>query len=475
MEGVLNGPFGRTILGPVPLIIGRTPDNQLVVNDPSASAHHAEIRPEGQGYSIVDLGSNNGTFVQEQRLNPYVPRMLYPGDTVRIGDTRFTYEGTGMAYNQPPAYAGAPLPGALPSQPFTAYGADTEQAPYAPPPPPPGGSYSSPTYPPSFTDYTPPPPPQKPNRRGLWIALGGIIAALVIAAVVVVTFLLVNRSTPTKTLQAYCNAINSHDVHTAYEQRTSTVNTQTEAQFGQSIQNISNCNVGNVNDSTGAGTITFILDGHTLTADESLVQENGTWKINGGTIRSTPFWTFANFCSALDNGDYQTAYNLFSSSLQSQVGSESQFASSIGSNKVTNCNGTNISDTAGTGTLTLTYTKGDMESRDLTLTQESGTWKINAVSATPTEVLNSYCSALKVEDYQTAYNDLSSSTQSSVGSESQFANAFISNKVTNCTVSNVNDSGGTGTMSFTYSDGSSKSFVFTLVNQNGTWYIQSAK
>src|SRR5205085_1337115 len=229
MEGILNGPFGRTILGPVPLTIGRTPDNRLVVNDQSASQHHAEIRPEGQGYSIVDLGSSNGTFVQEQRLDPYIPRMLYPGDMVRIGDTRFTYEGAGMAYNQPTVFAGASPGNATPlPQPFTAYGADTQQATYAPPPPPPAAGYASSPYPPSFTDYTAPPPPQKPKRRGLWIALGGIIAALVIAAVVVTLFL-VNRSTPTKTLQAYCNAINSHDVHTAYEQRTSAVNTQSEA------------------------------------------------------------------------------------------------------------------------------------------------------------------------------------------------------------------------------------------------------
>ena len=68
----------------------------------------------------------------------------------------------------------------------------------------------------------------------------------------------------------------------------------------------------------------------------------------------SPSQVLTTYCGAFAKGDYQTAYNLFSSSLQSQIGSESQFASSLASNKVTNCNGTNIRDAAGTGTLTLT-------------------------------------------------------------------------------------------------------------------------
>ena len=83
MEGILNGPFGRTILGPVPLTIGRTSDNRLVVNDQSASQHHAEIRPEGQGYYILDAGSTNHTFINEYRLTPNMPRSLNSGDSIR--------------------------------------------------------------------------------------------------------------------------------------------------------------------------------------------------------------------------------------------------------------------------------------------------------------------------------------------------------------------------------------------------------
>jgi hypothetical protein len=99
MEATLKGPYGQTNLEPTPYpyTIGRAPENLLVVNDPKVSSHHAQIRPEGQGYDIVDLGSSNGTFVNEQRLVPNVPRLLYTGDQVRIGDTVFVYEAGAMS------------------------------------------------------------------------------------------------------------------------------------------------------------------------------------------------------------------------------------------------------------------------------------------------------------------------------------------------------------------------------------------
>src|SRR5947209_15120776 len=94
MEAALNGPSGRTTLGPAVLTIGRLPTNSLVVNDAKASSRHAEISPAGSGYSITDIGSTNGTFVNEERLERNAPRMLNPGDRIRFGDTIFTFEGT---------------------------------------------------------------------------------------------------------------------------------------------------------------------------------------------------------------------------------------------------------------------------------------------------------------------------------------------------------------------------------------------
>ena len=72
------------------LRIGRSPDNDIVVSDLSVSSHHAELHTVAGTYRIVDLGSHNGTFVNEQRVT--VAR-LSEGDTVGLGDSTFRLAG----------------------------------------------------------------------------------------------------------------------------------------------------------------------------------------------------------------------------------------------------------------------------------------------------------------------------------------------------------------------------------------------
>src|SRR5690242_17941075 len=120
MESALKGPFGRIILDPTALTIGSSPDNRLVISNYAISSHHAELRPEGLGHSIIDLGSAYGTFVNDRRLDWNVPYQLNSGDMILIGDTSCTYElretplveaapanmGNGDALNLVPGKAG---------------------------------------------------------------------------------------------------------------------------------------------------------------------------------------------------------------------------------------------------------------------------------------------------------------------------------------------------------------------------------
>jgi len=89
-----EGPFpGQTFeLKGQSIIIGRDPASNLVVDDVEVSRRHARLVVQGSGFAIEDLGSTNGTFVEDQRIRNLV--RLQPGATIRLGERiSFSYEG----------------------------------------------------------------------------------------------------------------------------------------------------------------------------------------------------------------------------------------------------------------------------------------------------------------------------------------------------------------------------------------------
>ena len=68
-----------------PVMIGRSNDADLVIDDPFASDFHARVGPVKGGYRIQDLGSTNGTYVNGERLA--APVTIGPGDQIQIGQT----------------------------------------------------------------------------------------------------------------------------------------------------------------------------------------------------------------------------------------------------------------------------------------------------------------------------------------------------------------------------------------------------
>lgn len=78
------------------LSIGRDLTNDVRLDHPAVSRHHARIARSGGGYTIEDLGSGNGTFANGERLTAHESRELKRGDTVRIGPVRFTLEMEGI-------------------------------------------------------------------------------------------------------------------------------------------------------------------------------------------------------------------------------------------------------------------------------------------------------------------------------------------------------------------------------------------
>jgi pSer/pThr/pTyr-binding forkhead associated (FHA) protein len=64
-------------------------DVEIVLEDPFASSRHARVERQGGVTVIEDLGSTNGTYLNEELLRG--PQPLHSGDRIRIGDSVFTF------------------------------------------------------------------------------------------------------------------------------------------------------------------------------------------------------------------------------------------------------------------------------------------------------------------------------------------------------------------------------------------------
>ena len=71
------------------LTMGRAETADVKIEDPYASSAHARIYPRGQTMYIEDMGSTNGTYLNETLLRR--PERINPSDTVRIGETEYRF------------------------------------------------------------------------------------------------------------------------------------------------------------------------------------------------------------------------------------------------------------------------------------------------------------------------------------------------------------------------------------------------
>ncbi|MBP5452424.1 MAG: FHA domain-containing protein [Treponema sp.] len=72
--------------------IGRSSDNDIVLEDPYVSRKHCMIEKVLGRYIIADRGSSNGTFLNGRCVSDDDMVLLGPGDEIRIGNTIFLME-----------------------------------------------------------------------------------------------------------------------------------------------------------------------------------------------------------------------------------------------------------------------------------------------------------------------------------------------------------------------------------------------
>ena len=81
----------RMSIGAQPLVLGRSPESTIVLNDPNVSRRHAEIRRRGTDVFVVDLNSTNGTRVNGVRVKDQI---LNDGDEIEVGTSTLRFEAS---------------------------------------------------------------------------------------------------------------------------------------------------------------------------------------------------------------------------------------------------------------------------------------------------------------------------------------------------------------------------------------------
>ncbi len=72
-----------------PLSIGKGPSSLQINDDPTVSTRHAQVALTPRGFFVTDLGSTNGTFVNNQKVTQ--PTLLSDGDLLRCGNTQMKF------------------------------------------------------------------------------------------------------------------------------------------------------------------------------------------------------------------------------------------------------------------------------------------------------------------------------------------------------------------------------------------------
>jgi pSer/pThr/pTyr-binding forkhead associated (FHA) protein len=81
----------RLALPNAQVIIGRDATCQIRVESEEVSRHHCSLRNAPEGLVVRDLGSRNGTFLNDFRIE--AEAVLKPGDTLRVGPMQFQLPG----------------------------------------------------------------------------------------------------------------------------------------------------------------------------------------------------------------------------------------------------------------------------------------------------------------------------------------------------------------------------------------------
>ncbi len=153
LVGMSSSVKGRTYEVGEETTVGRSKDNDIVINDQTVSAHHCILRKGEEGYVVTDLESTNGTRVNTREVKE---ARLRDKDIVQIGSVEFLFEDPESAPVETTAYAEARV--------------EEETAPVAAPA--------------GFSNISPFSRRRRPGNRDLWLFIVAVLGVIALAGVV---------------------------------------------------------------------------------------------------------------------------------------------------------------------------------------------------------------------------------------------------------------------------------------------------
>ena len=97
LRGVSGNTFGKVYGVTGPMSIGRSAECDIAIAVEEISRRHAMVRPNAHGLQVEDLGSSNGTFINNKRVQN---GQLNPGDELRLDQVRLVLVAPGMEIQQ---------------------------------------------------------------------------------------------------------------------------------------------------------------------------------------------------------------------------------------------------------------------------------------------------------------------------------------------------------------------------------------
>ncbi|UXI69500.1 FHA domain-containing protein [Tahibacter amnicola] len=107
LRGVSGSTFGKTYALVGTMTVGRQQDCDISIPGDEISRHHAKLQVLPDGVMVEDMGSANGTFINDKRVHSGV---IKPGEELRLDTVRFLLMAPGMEVNKPAAAPPPPAP-----------------------------------------------------------------------------------------------------------------------------------------------------------------------------------------------------------------------------------------------------------------------------------------------------------------------------------------------------------------------------